>query len=129
MFRAITSLSLLLLPLLLTLATISYSEASSNPLADTYLDRGNAKLHKRDLDGAIADLTTAIELKPDYAEAYDYRGNAKLQKRDLDGAIADFTKAITIKPDYAEAYNSRGVEKVAQNNSDGAIADFTKAIA
>jgi len=62
------------------------------------------------LDGAIADLTKAIELKPDFADAYNNRGIAKHAKGEgwptgdsrrtklLDGAIADLTKAIKLKP-------------------------------
>ncbi|MBV8846400.1 MAG: tetratricopeptide repeat protein [Bryobacterales bacterium] len=56
-----------------------------------------------DPDGAIADFTRAIELRPDYAEAYYFRGLAKRAKGDKDGAVADFMKAIGLKPDYAEA--------------------------
>ena len=96
--------------------------------AGTYNDRGIAKRKKGDLDGAIADFTKAIELKPNYAEAYANRGNAKQAKGDLDGAIADSTNAIELKPDDAEAYTNRGNAKRAKGDLDGAIADSTKTI-
>ena len=98
------------------------------PDAEAYYNRGIAKRAKGDLDGAIADYTKAIELKPDYAVAYSNRGAAKQAKGDLDGAIADFTKAIELKPDYPHAYVNRGIAKRAKGDSDGAIADCTKAI-
>jgi len=54
------------------------------------------KKAKGDLDGAIADYTKAIELKPDSALAYYNRSDAKQAKGDLDGANADHTKATEI---------------------------------
>jgi tetratricopeptide (TPR) repeat protein len=76
--------------------------AGNTPGPHYYFQAGYKK-GGRDLDGAIADFTKAIELKPDYAEAYYFRGLAKQAKRDLDGATTDFTKAIELKPGYAEA--------------------------
>ena len=32
---------------------------------------------KGDLDGAIADYSKAIQLRPNYADAYNYRGTAE----------------------------------------------------
>jgi len=60
------------------------------------LFRGNIKLRKGDLNGAMADLNQAIELNPQYGLAYRNRGNAKRKKGDLDGAIADFNRAIQL---------------------------------
>ena len=64
--------------------------------AVTYLDRGNAKQKKGDLDGAMADYNHAIQLNPNYGLAYRNRGNAKQKKGDSDGAIADFNRAIKL---------------------------------
>ena len=83
---------------------------------------------KGDLDGAIADYTKAIELKPDDAGAYNNRGNAKQTKGDLDGAIADYTKAIELKPDDAGAYCNRAAWRKAKGDLGGALADYNKAI-
>ena len=96
--------------------------------AVNYNKSGNAKVDKGNLDGALADFTKAIELKPDYADAYISRGVVKDIKGDKDGAIADFNKAIELKPDYADAYNNRGNVKSDKGDLDGALADFTKAI-
>jgi len=50
------------------------------------------------LDGALANYTKAIQLRPDYARAYYNRGLVKFNKNDLEGALADFTKAIELNP-------------------------------
>src|SRR5208283_2227106 len=72
--------------------------------ADDLCGRGSAKGIKGDWDGAIADYTKAIDLKPDFAIAYCSRGSAEAMKGEWDGAIADYTKALKLKPDLAEAY-------------------------
>jgi len=102
----------------------------THPQADAlaYLNRSNAKYTKGDMNGAIADATKAIELKPDDVIAYFNRGIEKHTKGDMDGAIADYTKAIELEPDYVNAYVNRGNEKRTKGDMDGAIADYTKAI-
>jgi tetratricopeptide (TPR) repeat protein len=87
-----------------------------------------ALAHKGDLDGALTDLTKAIELEPN--DGYDYmiRGLFKKEKGDLDGAMADYNKAIELEPDFSGAYNNRGVLKKNKSDLDGALADYNKAI-
>ena len=97
--------------------------------ADAYIARGNAKQSQGDFQGAIADSTKAIKLKPDLPLAYIARGYAKQSQGDLQGAIAESTKAIELKPDLAEAYISLGFFKAAKGDLNGAIADCTKGIA
>ena len=79
---------------------------------------------------AIADYNTAIQLKPDYAEAYNNRGFAYYLKGDAERAIADYTRAIALRPNYPKAYNSRGVVYMAHGYGRAkAVADFDRAIA
>jgi len=96
--------------------------------ADAYCNRGYAKQSQGDLQGAIADYSKAIELKPDFALAYIARGNAKQSQGDFQGAIADSTKAIELKPDLPLAYMARGYAKQSQGDLQGAIAESTKAV-
>lgn len=56
---------------------------------------------------AIADLTRAIELNPDYAEAYSCRGVSYNATGEHDLAIADFNRAIELNPADAGAYRDR----------------------
>ena len=61
-----------------------------------YLKRGEDFSGVHQYDRAIADYTTAIQLKPDYAEAYNDRGFAYYLTGDAERAIADYTRAIEI---------------------------------
>src|SRR5262245_52849608 len=91
--------------------------------------RGETLSGNQQCDRAIADYTTAIQLKPDYAEAYNDRGFAYYLKGDFERAIADFTRAIELRPNYPRAYNSRGV--VYMTGGYGAaksVPDFDRAI-
>ena len=76
---------------------------------------------------AIGDLTTAIELDPDYADAYFNRGVAYSQL-DTDRAIADLSKAIELNPSFADAFLHRGNVYAAKKDLSRAIADQTVAI-
>jgi tetratricopeptide (TPR) repeat protein len=96
--------------------------------AGAYNDRGLARFEKGDLDGAISDYTTAIEIDPRYTHAYYNRGIARRAKGDLDGAIADYNKYIEMEPRDADGYYKRGVAREAKGDLDGAIADYNKYI-
>ena len=117
--------------------------------AEDYNNRGEAKLAKDDLDGALADFKKAIELNPDLVVARDNCGRVELAKIDrdktlaetwnkfgrikkdageLDGALLGYNKAIELNPNFATAYSNRGLVKKAKGDLDGAIADFNKAI-
>jgi tetratricopeptide (TPR) repeat protein len=98
--------------------------------AEFYLKRGEDFAGVHEYDRAIADYSTAIQLKPDYAEAYNDRGFAYYLKGNEELAIADYTRAIELRPNYPKAYNSRGVVYMAGGyGRTKAIADFDRAIA
>jgi tetratricopeptide (TPR) repeat protein len=94
-----------------------------------YYERGWARAEKGDYEGAIADLTKAIELNPKQARAYAERGWARRQRGDYDGAIADYNRAIELAPRVSSAYyDNRGLARLEKGDCGGAIADFTKVI-
>jgi tetratricopeptide (TPR) repeat protein len=112
-----------------TRAVVSQPAENVAPLgAAAYVNSGNAKQDKGDVNGAIADFTRAIELNPGFAVAYYDRGHAKQADGRFDDAITDDTKAIQLQPDLAVAYADRGIAKGAKGDLDGAIEDSTKAI-
>jgi len=59
----------------------------------------------RDYPGAIEDLTRAIELDPNYAEAHRALGYARFNLGfNVDAADSEYQKAVELKPDYGEAH-------------------------
>ena len=99
----------------------------NNSIPDAYYHRGVAKQAKGDLDGAIADFTQAIQLKP-VAQIYAARGGVRFTKGDFDGAIEDFTQALQLEPNAAGGYEGRGTARFLKGDFDGGIADLTQAI-
>ena len=83
---------------------------------------------KGELDRAIADFSSAIELKPNYVEAYARRGRAHASMGQYDRAIADYNKAIELKPKSSMAHIRRGNVHKKKGQFDRAIADYDKAI-
>ena len=84
---------------------------------------GSKKHGKRDFDGAIADYTKAIELKPNDANAYNNRGTAYLDNKQPREALADFNQAIALDIAFVSAYYNRATARRALNDSAGAAQD------
>ena len=104
------------------------SSISPTVSAETYFMRGNVRYDVGDYRGAIAAYSSAIRLKPDYADAYFRRGYVKSRLDQHFEAIADYDTAIRLKPDYADAYFLRGYAKSKLNQHFAAIADYDTAI-
>lgn len=97
-----------------------------------FLMRGDCKWLNRDLDGAVADYSRAIELgptAPGIERAYYNRGTARQSMTNDINAFSDFEKAIAIKPTYADPYYGRGAIFDKRGKTDLALKDFNKAIA
>ena len=90
--------------------------------------RGVANLDRGDYDYAIVNLTKAIELNPNSAQAYYKRAYAHYAKNDYDRAITDYTKVIELNPNSAQAYHRRAYAHYAMADYNHAITDYTKAI-
>src|SRR5258705_7789145 len=71
--------------------------------------RGEARFGNKDVDGAIADYSKAIELAPKHVYAYYNRGLARFAKKDAEGAIADYTKVIELTPGLAAEFDKDAV--------------------
>jgi tetratricopeptide (TPR) repeat protein len=95
--------------------------------AEGFLNRAGARGFNGDRNGAIADLSRAIDLDPKSEQAVYRRGAFKLQKGDYDGAITDLSRAIELSPNTADYYSDRGLAKLNKHDNDGAIVDFTRA--
>ncbi|MBP3959042.1 tetratricopeptide repeat protein [Gemmata sp. G18] len=92
-----------------------------------YRNRATVRVLNKDHDGAIDDLTAAIDLDPHFS-LYVERGRARRAKGDPDGAVKDYDEALRLEPGYSVALNNRGVLWEAKGRLDAAIEDYTAAI-
>jgi tetratricopeptide (TPR) repeat protein len=106
------------------------AEFNDNFEALALLETGKAKLAKKDYQGAISDLTRAVEIDRILASAYYYRGTAKRLSGDSEGCKADFNSLLEVDrtPINAEGYFNRGFARAYLGNKEGALQDFNKAI-
>jgi tetratricopeptide (TPR) repeat protein len=71
--------------------------------------KGRALTTSGNYEEAIAELSEAIRLQPDFARAYNARGYVYLLKRDYQRALADFDEAVRLDPNYANAIQNRAL--------------------
>ncbi len=114
---------------------INSKKYTGNRIAWAYFYRGVVYYNMDDYDGAIADLSRALDLcKQDSCfqfervYAYFFRGLASGEKKDFDRGIADYGEAIRLNPKYRLAYHNRGDLYSAKSDYERAIADFSEAI-
>lgn len=79
------------------------------------------------LDTAIADCTTALQLKPGTAVFLDSRGLANFRKGDFAQAIADTNSALSADPKLSGSLYVRGLAKLKLGDAMGGNADITAA--
>lgn len=97
-------------------------------LAEAYSGRGMTYSSKNEVDRAIQDYNTAIELNPDETGAYVHRGIAYWLKGSVDLAIPDYNAAISRDADAYEAYYYLGCATLGEDEVNNAISNFSKAI-
>lgn len=85
-----------------------------SPEPEYYLQRGKVLSYMAErpvweerITDAIKDLSEALRLDPEYAEAYNWRSLAYLQAADGEKALTDLNSLIELEPGYAEAYRHR----------------------
>lgn len=97
--------------------------------ASDYYEYGKTKLLAGDVDGAIDDLTTAIEAGNPSIDTYILRGEAYLQTGNYSGALDDFNTALDLNPTSSVAYYDRALLNMRLENYDAALADINNALA
>ena len=91
-----------------------------------YQLRGLAYRNQGDIEAAIKDFSTSIQIRPT-VDAYLRRGEMYFEKGAYNIAEKDFTKAIDINPSL-EAYKLRALTYLVVGKLDMAIADGTEII-
>jgi len=131
---------LIIFPIVLVLLLLSifaygadvaeYTKAIDQSPADMkykfYLLRGMAHRNQGNIDAAIKDFGTSIQMHPT-PDAYLRRGEMYFEKGTYNIAEHDFSEAIEVNPSL-EAYKLRGVTYLVVGNLDMAIADGTEII-
>jgi tetratricopeptide (TPR) repeat protein len=100
---------------------------SKKDLFEAYKMRAFLRSMSGNIDGTLADLTSALELKPD-AKLYQERARFRMFKRDSQGALKDYDSAIAAGLKTEEVYSGRGEVKSDAGDFDGALADYQTAI-
>ena len=94
----------------------------------SWFGRGFSKYEYGDNEGALSDLSKAIELNPNDAEFYFNRGNVYNITERFELAVVDYSSALKLKSDYPEAYNNRGASYGNINKLNESLDDYNKAI-
>ena len=89
-----------------------------------YYQRGS----ERNDVSAVEDLTEAIALNPDFADAYEERAHLLRKLGDATSAMRDLSKMIELDPKGVSAYQARADIYIDQKNWDDALADLTAVI-
>lgn len=97
--------------------------------AEALLNRGLAYAEKGEERRAIADLTQAARMNPEYSALYISRGEAYARLNEVDNAIADFTTALNVDRENSVALSSRGALYLKSGKADLALRDFDVVVA
>ncbi|MBS0471126.1 MAG: tetratricopeptide repeat protein [Proteobacteria bacterium] len=93
-----------------------------------YRLRAFSREMRGELDKAVADYSTALDIEPD-ATTRLYRGRAYSRLQRFDDALADFAAAVALKPDSVEAHIALAGAYDYRRDFAGALDQIGKAIA
>ena len=79
-------------------------------------------------DESIEQLSGAVSVAPDYAEAHNSLGIVLLEKGNLDEAVTHITRALEIRPKYAGAYSNLGNAYQVQSELERAVDCYRSAL-
>jgi tetratricopeptide (TPR) repeat protein len=102
------------------------AKVPQNPRA--WVNLARADYNEGKAQRALEELTKAVELDPDYADARVNRGIAYQALGALDDALRDFEQAISLEPGVAGHYFRRGVVYRLLGRTEEAIADYQTAV-
>jgi tetratricopeptide (TPR) repeat protein/predicted aspartyl protease len=98
--------------------------ADERPDPDALARRGEASAARHDFEHALADLSKAVELRPDDPEYLFQRALIYRQSGQVALATADLDHVLTLNQDFLRAYMPRAEIRLHEKNVDGAVADL-----
>lgn len=90
--------------------------------------QGSEKQIRGDQQGAVEDLSRALQLNPNDAEAYYKRGNVNYDQGNFEAAIEDYTNAIRLDKNLNDVYYNRGLAYFELKDYPAAIEDYNQII-
>jgi predicted aspartyl protease/Tfp pilus assembly protein PilF len=91
---------------------------------DALARRGEASAARHDFDHALADLSKAVDLRPNEPEYLFQRALIYRQSGQAALALADLDHVLTLNQDFLRAYMPRAEIRLHERNVDGAVADL-----
>ncbi len=96
--------------------------------AATYINRGIGRMRANNLDDALEDYQSALDLRPDLGAAYLNRGAALIFKEDYEAALQALNKSIELNTEEMHAaYYNRAIAREQTGDVTGAYYDFQRA--
>ena len=89
-------------------------------------DLGDALQEKGDLEGALIEYRSAVNLVPSSASLRGNYGYLLVRKGDIEGAITEWREATRLDPKYAPPYANLGEALEGKGDKAGAITAYEK---
>lgn len=92
--------------------------------------RGAAKEHMSDRDGAIDDYSESLRIDSGSSQSgvFFSRASARSENGDEEGAIADWSEVVRLEPGWTEAWCCRGTARLGLGDPQGAALDADEAL-
>ncbi len=107
---------------------LAFAPATSPYTAQVYLNRAGLHLNQNNIESALSDLNTSLELSPDTPDALLTRANVYAFQERFEDAIADYTRVIALQPTDIRAYSQRGILNMRLGKLEDALNDFNRAL-
>jgi tetratricopeptide (TPR) repeat protein len=95
--------------------------------AEAYVDRAAERYENGEVDGAVDDLTEALELGGEDANILHKRGVARAAMNDVDGAMDDWDRAIEMDEAHVGALVDRALALYDADQPEQALEDYDRA--
>lgn len=102
---------------------------SSSPTANALLGQAAKAMAASNFRVAIRLLDTAIEIKPDFAEAWNKRATSYYLDGDFKNSMADIERVLELEPRHFGALSGLGLIKREQGDQEAALKAFRRALA